>query len=215
MLSWPLILPVGGLNVWEEDTDESVLSCRQKSLSSLSLTHFLFNRSFFRVSRKLGPVSWKKTFAVTGGGFLRARYASCCPTSSVKALKGNSDSSAGLLLAVTNIWPPYAIGQVIIFSSVISSSLFFFSSPNLGGRRLDVYHTSTRDVALVPIWNACLKCAARGSLEIQDAKNRHLRTIAQLCRAISSQLRHLSTIGKKLLTRNVGQCPTWWPPSRI
>ena len=31
------------------------------------------------------------------------------------------------------------------------------------------------------------------------AKNRHLVTIAQLCRAISSQLRHVSTIGKKLL----------------
>jgi len=27
---------------------------------------------------------------------------------------------------------------------------------------------------------------------------RHLRTIAQLCRAISSQLRHVSTVGKKL-----------------
>jgi len=32
---------------------------------------------------------------------------------------------------------------------------------------------------------------------MQDAKNRHLRTIAQLCRAISLQLRHVSTIGKK------------------
>ena len=31
------------------------------------------------------------------------------------------------------------------------------------------------------------------------AKNRHLGTIAQLCRAISSQLRHASTIGKKLV----------------
>ena len=30
-----------------------------------------------------------------------------------------------------------------------------------------------------------------------DAKSRHLRTIAQGCRAISSQLRHTSTIGKK------------------
>ena len=29
------------------------------------------------------------------------------------------------------------------------------------------------------------------------AKNRHLGTIAQFCRAISSQLRHVSTIGKK------------------
>ena len=32
-----------------------------------------------------------------------------------------------------------------------------------------------------------------------DAKNRHLGTIPQLCQAISSQLRHVSTIGKKLV----------------
>jgi len=30
-------------------------------------------------------------------------------------------------------------------------------------------------------------------------KTRHLRTIAQLCRAISFQLRHVSRIGKKLV----------------
>jgi len=41
----------------------------------------------------------------------------------------------------------------------------------------------------VRIQDAGLKCAARGSLKIQDAKIRHLRTIAQLCRAMSSQLR--------------------------
>ena len=35
------------------------------------------------------------------------------------------------------------------------------------------------------------------------AKNRHLGTIAQLCRAISLQLRHISTIGKKLLSSNI------------
>ena len=34
------------------------------------------------------------------------------------------------------------------------------------------------------------------------AKNRHLGTIAQLCRAISSQLRHVLTIGKNLLSSN-------------
>jgi len=32
-----------------------------------------------------------------------------------------------------------------------------------------------------------------------DAKNHHLGTIPQLCRAISLQLRHISTIGKKLV----------------
>ena len=55
----------------------------------------------------------------------------------------------------------------------------FFSSPNLSGRKLDVYHTSTHGVALVQI-NAGLKCAACSSLEVQDPKNSHLRTIAQL-----------------------------------
>jgi len=62
---------------------------------------------------------------------------------------------------------------------------------------LAVYHTSTHGVALVRIQNACVKCAAHGSLKIQDAKNRHFGTIAQLCRAVSSQLRQVSTIGKK------------------
>jgi len=78
-------------------------------------------------------------------------------------------------------------------------SFLLFSSPNLSGRRLDVYHTSTHGVALVRISNAGLKCAASSSLEIQDAKVRHLGIIAQPCWAISSQLRHVSTIGKKLI----------------
>ena len=47
---------------------------------------------------------------------------------------------------------------------------------------------SHNDVALVRIQNACLKCAARGSLKVQDAKNRHLDAIAQLCPAISSTI---------------------------
>jgi len=34
---------------------------------------------------------------------------------------------------------------------LVLSSSFFISSPNLSGRRLDVYHTSTRGVALVRI----------------------------------------------------------------
>ena len=95
--------------------------------------------------------------------------------------------------------------------SVPSSFLFFFSffSPKLSRRRLDVCHTSTHGVALVRIYDAGLKRAARGSLKIQDAKKspkiRHLRTIAQICRAISSQLRHVSTIGKNLVKQPT--CP--------
>jgi len=42
-----------------------------------------------------------------------------------------------------------------------------------------------------------------------DAKNRHLRTIPQLCRAISSsQLSHVSTIWKNFLSSNISPtCP--------
>jgi len=70
------------------------------------------------------------------------------------------------------LWPPYEIGQAIIFSSCrfFYLSSFFFSSPNLSRRRSDVYHTSTHGVSLVRIWDVCLKRAARGSLKIQDAK---------------------------------------------
>jgi len=111
------------------------------------------------------------------------------------------DATQVLLL----LWSPYGIGQTIIFSSCrlfFLSSFFFFSSPNLSRRRLDVCHTSTHGVALVRISDTGLKPAARGSLKHRmqkSRKNRHLGTIAQLCRAISSQLRHISTIGKKLV----------------
>ena len=48
------------------------------------------------------------------------------------------------------LWSPYIIGQTIIFLPcsfyILSSSFFFYSSPNLSGRRLDVYHTSTHGV---------------------------------------------------------------------
>jgi len=41
-----------------------------------------------------------------------------------------------------------------------------------------------------------------------DAKNRHLGTIAQICRAMSSQLGHVSTIEKNLLSSNISlTCP--------
>ena len=55
------------------------------------------------------------------------------------------------------LWSPYAIRQTIIFSScfflllLLLLLLSFFSSPNLSGRRLDVYHTLAHGVALVRI----------------------------------------------------------------
>jgi len=49
------------------------------------------------------------------------------------------------------LWPPYEIGQAIIFLPCGFYLLLLFSSPNLSGLRLDVYHTSTHCVALVRI----------------------------------------------------------------
>ena len=93
--------------------------------------------------------------------------------------------------------------RTLYFRPISSFFLLLFSSPNLSGRRLDVYYTSAHGVALVRIQNAGLKCSARGSLVNAEPKKspkiRHIGTIAQLCRAISSQLRHVSTVGKKLV----------------
>ena len=53
----------------------------------------------------------------------------------------------------------------------------------------------------------CTRLAANAGPK-KVAKNRHLGTIPQLCRAISSQLRHVSTIGKNGLSSNISPtCP--------
>jgi len=96
------------------------------------------------------------------------------------------------------------------FLSIFFYLSFFYSSPNLSGRRLDVYHT----------WcgpSANLECrsegAARASLQMQDPKKSPKIAIPQLCRAISSQLRHASTIGKKTCEAAISPLHVlaiWW-----
>jgi len=50
----------------------------------------------------------------------------------------------------------------------------------------------------------CCTWLAGNTRRKNDAKNHHLHTITQLCWAVSSQLRHVSTIGKKnLLNSNM------------
>jgi len=96
-------------------------------------------------------------------------------------------------------------GQAMIFCSCCFYLLlsFFCSSPILSGRVLDV--------TILPrvMWPKCanLECRsemcctrlAENTRRKITQKNPHLRTIAQLCRAMSSQLRHISTIGKELV----------------
>ena len=54
----------------------------------------------------------------------------------------------------------------------------------------------------------CTRRLAGNAGRKKSPKNRRLGIITQLCRAISSQLRHVSTIGKNLLNSNVSPtCP--------
>jgi len=52
-------------------------------------------------------------------------------------------------LIVAALWN--RAGHYIFMLWFLSSIYLLFSTPNLSGRRLDVYHTSIHGVALVPI----------------------------------------------------------------
>jgi len=91
----------------------------------------------------------------------------------------------------------------IYFHSVVSSSFFFFSSPNLSGRRLHVYHTSRHGLSanLECRSEMCCMRLAGNTGRKNDAKNRHLGTISQLCRAVfatKARIDNLKTLVKQL-----------------
>jgi len=108
------------------------------------------------------------------------------------------------------LWSPYVIGQTIIFSSC---GFFFFLLllfPRListvGDWMSTILHTwCGPSVNLECRSEMCCTRLAENTGCKKVAKNRHLGTIAQLCRAISWQLRHVSTIGKKLKQQYVLQ----------
>ena len=111
------------------------------------------------------------------------------------------------------VWPPYGIRQAIIF---LPCGFFVLSSffPRL--------------ISAVAEWMSTTWCGFSANLECRsemcctrlaentgrknDAKNRHLGTIAHLCRAVSLQLRHVSTVGKKLVKQQylLHMSPTIW-----
>jgi len=92
--------------------------------------------------------------------------------------------------------------RTLYFCPVASSSFFLlFSSPNLSRRWLDVYHTTWRGLSasLERRYEMCCTWLDVNTERKKSPKIRYLGTITQLCWAVSLQLRHVSTIGKKLV----------------
>jgi len=99
------------------------------------------------------------------------------------------------------LWSPSRIGQTSIFLSCGFFLLFFlaWSQPSEIGC-LPYFHTWYGLSANLGCRSEmCCKWLAGNARPKKPPKMRHLLTIAQLCRAISSQLRHVSTIGKKFV----------------
>jgi len=98
--------------------------------------------------------------------------------------------------------------RTLYFCPVVSSSFFFifcfFSFLAYSQRSQSgclPYFDTWRDLSanLECRFEMCCTRLAGNTGRKDDAKNRHLGTIAQLCQAISLQLRHISTVGKKLV----------------
>jgi len=96
------------------------------------------------------------------------------------------------------LWPPYVIGQVILYFHPVVSSFFLAESQRSEIGCLPYFHTwCGPSVNLQCRSQTCCARLAENTARKKSPKSRHLGTIPQLCRAISSQLRHVSTIGKK------------------
>jgi len=87
--------------------------------------------------------------------------------------------------------------RTLYFHPVVTF-FFFFSSPNLSRHRLATilpHMVWPLCEFRMHVWNVLHMAISK----YRTQKNRHLGTIAQLCSAISSQLRHVLTTGKKLV----------------
>ena len=126
---------------------------------------------------------------------------------SVKWFDCSSDSSGSSCIKCF-LWPPYVIGQAIYIFILWFLLLSFFSSANLSGR-LPYFHTwCGLSVNLECRSEACCARLAKNTARKKSPKSRHLGTFPRLCRAVSSQLKHVSTVGKNLLSSNIfSTCP--------
>jgi len=102
------------------------------------------------------------------------------------------------------LWPPYVIGGALYFCPVISFylSIFFYLFFLAQSQRPQVGCLPYFDTWCGP--SANLECRSERCCTRLAANAGPIKVaIPQLCRAISSQLRHVSTIGNNLLSSNI------------
>jgi len=118
------------------------------------------------------------------------------------------------MLAFLLLWPGHAIIFVpCCFFYFLSSFFLSYFFPRL----ISAVGDWMCAILAHMVWlSASLRCRSKtcgtrlaaNTGRKKSSKSRHLGTTAQHCRAISSQLRHVSTIGKKLLSINISStCP--------
>jgi len=104
------------------------------------------------------------------------------------------------------LWNRAGQGNLSHYNFILSFALlssFFFSSPNLSRRRLDVYTWYGLSANLGCRSETFCTRLAENTGRKKSPKIHHLCTIAQICPAMSSQLRHVSTVEKNLLNSNI------------
>ena len=118
-----------------------------------------------------------------------------------------------------HLWSPCVIGQTIYIFILFLLSFFLLFPRLISAVRVGCLPYGIRlSVNLECRSEMCCTWLAENTGRKNDAKNRHLGTIPQLCRAMSLELRHVSTIGKKLVKQQylLHMCPQYgelWPSS--
>jgi len=130
---------------------------------------------------------------------------------SVKKLL-SSNISPTCLHNMVNVGPLAAEIVSLVWGTPGSLNGFRVLATLLQRRRSTEVNQTLRDVWPSPglvryIYTFGISCPLMDFCHVQNSLCVHLCTIAQVSRAISSQLRHLSTIGKNLLNSNIS--PTW------
>ena len=122
-------------------------------------------------------------------------------SSAILILARQSTSAAAFIImaALRSRCGQYIFVLWFLLSSIYLLFFLAYSQPSQIGCLLYFHTWCGLSANLECRSEMCCKRVAENTGSKKVAKNRYLGTVAQLCRAITSQLRHISTIGKKLV----------------